>query len=664
MRVSATQDETYTMCPRKWWFLYPMRLPSLMKGDLDFGTVIHSVCERYLLADATGRVPLPDSSQWGEDSPLYGQRPGDAVELYPEGWATVIDKKGKRTLDPAGQDMVKKLVRKAIETGVLERRPGRSIEHKIKRELIPGITMIGKIDVKLPGEIQDHKSTKDMKWARSEKKDSPKYLGNNLQMLDYAYEIISEDPKIDIIRLRHNVYCKNPKKPEVRPVEVTVTRAQVAANWKRLQKQAAKMKALAELELNADQWQEVPGPPPDTDACDAYGGCPFRRVCGGVETPGQYARYTKRKIEQKQNSAPAVTWADVWGKLPSTTSGSNDVSAFEKRKAKQAAKGGGTKTAPAPSNTTIDGSQNTPEAVEPQEAPANPPPWAQSDCPACKGGGFNKKGSACRICDGKSKKVGGPVSGNFTIEVDGIGNISWEAKDGTSLGTAPIEGADVEPAASEKLELPEETPPAAEIDVLGAISKANQSAADEADVAQEVKSKKAADKVMPPAKPEPEPEPKKKKKKQAKSKKKKWDKAPPKEETATSYTDRILEETGTTEEEAGTQAKRKKGGRPKVGYFLYIDCVPTGVATVAVETLFAEMAAEMAETMGVKSYYDLDVFKRREAFAMAFTAEELTERYTKLHIISRNPAGAPDLRAFVDAIVAVAPAGRVIQGLR
>ncbi|MEE8373907.1 MAG: hypothetical protein V3R87_09320, partial [Dehalococcoidia bacterium] len=59
---------------------------------------------------------------------------------------------------------------------------------------------------------------------------------------------------------------------------------------------------------------------------------------------------------------------------------------------------------------------------------------------------------------------------------------------------------------------------------------------------------------------------------------------------------------------------------------------------------------------------DLDVFKRREAFARALTAEGLEEKFNKLHIVVRNPSGAPDLRAFVDAIVALAPKGRVIQG--
>ena len=55
MKFSASQDETATRCIRNWWFAYPQRMPSIAKGDLDFGTVIHNVCERFLLADDTGR---------------------------------------------------------------------------------------------------------------------------------------------------------------------------------------------------------------------------------------------------------------------------------------------------------------------------------------------------------------------------------------------------------------------------------------------------------------------------------------------------------------------------------------------------------------------------------------------------------------------------------
>ena len=539
-------------------------------------------------------------------------------------------------------DLIKKLVKKSIDEGILERRPDRQVEHWMERPLIPGVTMVGKIDLKLPGEIQDHKSTKAMKWAKTEKKDSPNYLGKSEQMLDYAYEAIADDPDLEVVRLRHNVFCKDPAQPIARKVDVTVTRAVVAANWNRLKKQAKRMKDLAELELPERDWQKVEGPN-EPDACQAFGGCPFRRICGGIESPAQYRQRTNRQLKQQKNHKTSHTWAEAWGSLEKATSDTspgsdNDVDIFEKRTAKAKAKAktnGSPKAAAQP--LPIDGSEAAVAPAETATVIACAPPWAQSGCPACKGLGFNKKGNACRICDSQSKKAGGPVSSNYVIDTDGVGNISWEAKDGTGGGAAALEEAAAEPKVQERIELPEapldqkdETEVApAERDIFSTIIKANGEATETAEEEVAEKAKKKADKVLP-------------------VKKTKKPKAPDQNSDAP----------------AEEKEPRKNAGRPKNGYYLYIDCMPVGVETVSAENLFAELAAELAAEMKVESYYDLDVYKRRESFVRVLTSEVLDERFNKLHIVARNPQGAPDLRAFIDAIVAVASKGHVIQGVR
>ena len=655
MRISASQDETYTRCKRNWWFAYPHRMPSIPKGDLDFGSVIHNVCERYLKADDTGR----------------DRETGEPVELYPDGWDSVEDKKGKRTISPVQSDLIKRLVAKAIDEGILERRPGRTVEQWFSRELVPDVKMVGKIDMLLPGEVQDHKSTKAMKWAKNEKKDSPNYLGKSLQMLDYAHEALVADPSLEVVRLRHNVFCKDPEQPIVRKVDVTVTKAQVMANWQRLMKVAWEMQVLTQQDLAEDQWEDVPGPG-EPDACEAFGGCPFVRICCGVEAPAQYRKRTDAQIKNK-NTQKAFTWEESWGKIETPEPDrSNDMNIFDKSKARQKAKKAGkTASTPAPAAKPIDGSVAViDDEIVVELIVGNTPPWAQPSCPACKGAGFNKKGSPCRICDATSKKAGGRTSLEFVVASDGEGNVVWEAKDGSMSGTAPLPNAETEVKAQEKVELPAaplDTPEPAEApekDVMAAIDAKAEAAAKEATEDVEQKIAKKGEKVLPETKP-----PKPRKPRKPKKPKAKVEPTPEPEDYTLGETDPDLTttedvEVPTAEEVTAAPTMPKSKGRPKTGYYLYIDCMPIGVETTAIEGLFTEMGAELAAEMSVESYFDLDVYKRRESFARVLTAEILQDRYNKMHIVARNPQGAPDLRAFMDAIIAVSPKGRVIQGVK
>lgn len=655
MKISASQDETYTRCKRNWWFAYPHRMPSIPKGDLDFGSVIHNVCERFLKADDTGRDE--------DDNP---------VELYPDGWDSVEDKKGKRTISPVQSDLIKRLVAKAIDEGTLERRPGRTVEQWFSRELIPGVTMVGKIDMLLPGEVQDHKSTKAMKWAKNEKPDSPNYLGKSLQMLDYAHEALVADPSLEVVRLRHNVFCKDPEQPIVRKVDVTVTRAVVMANWQRLMKASWEMQVLTQQDLKEDQWADVPGPG-EPDACEAFGGCPFVRICAGVESPAQYRKRTDAQIKNKKNTQKAFTWEESWGKIETPKPENSDMDVFANSKAKQKArKAGKTASTPAPEGKPIDGSVSVIDnevVVEP--IAGNTPPWAQAKCPACKGAGFNKKGSPCRICDATSKKAGGRTSLEFAVASDGEGNIVWEAKDGSMSGIAPLPNAETEVKSQEKVELPaapldtSEPAEAPEKNVMAAIDAKAEAAAKEAAEDVDKATAKKGEKVLPETKP---PKPRKPRKPRKPKAEKAPEPAPDPDDYQLGESDPGLTTTEDIEiptaEEVTAPMPPKSKGRPKTGYYLYIDCMPIGVETTAIEGLFATMGAELASEMSVESYFDLDVYKRRETFARVLTAEILQERYNKMHIVARNPQGAPDLRAFVDAIIAVSPKGRVIQGVK
>src|SRR5690606_34026637 len=87
-----------------------------------FGTVLHAVCERFLLADDLGRDPST----------------GQPVDLYPPGWTKCYNRwtnqpEGEVTPDEAAT--IQALVAKASEQGVLQRKPGRAVELEFHRQV-------------------------------------------------------------------------------------------------------------------------------------------------------------------------------------------------------------------------------------------------------------------------------------------------------------------------------------------------------------------------------------------------------------------------------------------------------------------------------------------------------------------------------------------------
>ena len=236
LTISASQITTKRRCPRQWWFEKVRRLPTpVIKGG-PFGSVLHAVCERYLLADDCGRGPG-----------------GSPMDLYPVGWEISYDKYTKKEegrLNPTEQETVKVLISKAIEEGVLERLPQRQIEKEFnfvvnKPEIPSGgnctVSIVGFIDVLMPGKVQDHKTSKSTKYWLSKAK-----LRTDCQTQIYAYTEIKRIkeqggsvPKT--ITVRHNQFCKDPKRPSIRKTEVDVETVDVLAHWKLVEADAEDM---------------------------------------------------------------------------------------------------------------------------------------------------------------------------------------------------------------------------------------------------------------------------------------------------------------------------------------------------------------------------------------------------------------------------------------
>ena len=253
MILSASQFKTYQRCSRLWWFDKVLRLPRTggSYGHI-FGKVIHAVAERWLEADETGRN-------------LEGER----KELYPDGWQT---EEGETILQE-DEAVVKELINMAISQGVIQRLPDRIIEKSFTITLIDDIQVTGRIDLALPGQVHDHKSTVNMRYALS-----PDKLSKDTQMLLYAHvQKLDTQPHVT---LQHNVFDRT--KIRVRKTVVNVSKEEVQEHWEGLQTLAKEMKRLKMADHQPDDFKNVPCNMPD--GCNMYGGCSYLSVCVGRET--------------------------------------------------------------------------------------------------------------------------------------------------------------------------------------------------------------------------------------------------------------------------------------------------------------------------------------------------------------------------------------------
>jgi RecB family exonuclease len=655
MLISPSQCETFDQCRRKWWLNKVRGLPTPKTSSQVFGTVLHSVCERYLKADGLGRDVA-----------------GNPVNLYPAGWHIAesrFDEPSDGEIGLLEQDQVKKLIAAAIESGVLERRPGRQVEVEFRRDVLQpkcpecdgvGVAflpvdgkdapceccngdgkgtrtqVIGVIDCLLPDGVQDHKTTKDMKYAKS-----PEKLKTNIQMLIYGYELLARlaGDMPSQITLRHNVFCKDRQKPQVRKVETQVTIHHLTTFWNdRLVPMATEME---KLRRTADQWHEVPEPASQQEACNAYGGCPFRTICSGQESEQGYQDRMSR-VENKKVGEPTV---GKTGSIFNTgiKGGSYMASAFAARLAQKAKESAAANTAPPPAvNPTpvaapppaaapvtevrtiphpVVAEPNTPEpmvqpaavaqavSVAEPVAGTEPPPWAIAGCPACKGVGFNSRGKPCMICDTKQgaltnpagEKIGTP-SLQFTLEAVGNGTCKWTYKaDPTITGVCSMTAATAQEAPAPVKTTERSSPPAA------APAQGTQPAPE------------AAPPVAEATESEPTPDP----------------------------------------------VTRGVRGRPRKGFILCINCRPVNGFGAEKSGRYVHDLSDTLHLIGkqmviesnkcqslenqVESFYELQAFARRDALAAC--APKLVESFnTDLVIAEGVGSGMSDLKALTDAL--------------
>ena len=637
--TSSSGIETHDLCPRKHWAAKSLKLGEPARGSRAFGTVLHEVCRRWLDADDLGRVN------------------GRPVELYPDGWSKVEERPGQWIwLDAAEQDILQRLVRQAISEGYLTRWPHRKMEYRfgahrdgdepiVLVEEHRGIRVLlrGYIDVLLRLSVIDFKTTKKRRYALSANK-----LAQSTQMLIYAGVLqrvraqLGMEPAGDI-GLYHITFCRDPTDPFVRRTHAEVTAREVEHAWQEFAEKAKRMVDIAidfpaepdtgwrsglkttpplfgkpRLLPGDEHWFSVPGPEENSNACNAYGGCPRMQVCTGRDsvsnhrammerlsgeapsTPTPYQQLGMTLAPAASQSSPKQRTILLQPEPPSssTLNGNTNMGILANKLSGASAP---SVPPPAPGSmppqfpgTAAASPSGPPAAVSAPSAPpsaaaapapapapveaAPPTPWFRAGCGACADSvhpGWNTKGNPCRICDGEQSKANGITSGIFDTWMQ-AGAAYWRLKtepgyaEWAAQNSIPPEGASRIPSVAEgsKAEEKEEKPRA----------------------------------------------------KRGRPKKQKEEEASNEEEQASDGSMASL-----------VRGPKSTAGRPRAGFTLYFGCAPQkGTASrgaLRFEDMLGRLQEALAQASGKGSYFELDTWKRREALAAkaAEIAETLTE---------------------------------------
>jgi CRISPR/Cas system-associated exonuclease Cas4 (RecB family) len=227
-RVSASQVKDYNSCGRKWYFIHVLKEPKPQTEALRIGIEVHDAAEKYL---KTGKIP---EGPWSEHIALA------APHLPPP-------------MSPAVQ----------VEAW---------IEIKTGKGLPPWVGKVDVMDLRDPIiHVLDHKTEKEAKYRLTQET-----LATDVQMNAYGYYALTHpayaSKSREGVKYTHN-YIRVQGKPKVEPVSAFVPLARVKESWQK------SLETVSEMVKTAEQtaWKDVT---PNTTACSAYGGCPFRERCG------------------------------------------------------------------------------------------------------------------------------------------------------------------------------------------------------------------------------------------------------------------------------------------------------------------------------------------------------------------------------------------------
>lgn len=282
--VSPSQYTTYQdLCRRKWWFGSVLKLPDPPKGPQTYGTVLHACIERYLKADVTGRDPAT----------------GKAVDLYPAGWRSAKERDGTtREITLEEGEQIKHLIQLGIEKGVIYRPQDVLVEHEYWSPPIIGtIREHGFIDMATETTVRDWKTRGRRRYSLSEAE-----LKTDLQMRCYSAELrrirVTQNYPDIPIEASHAYFIKGESEIDVFERKTTFTPEDLDKHSEEVLTIVEGMVVLSEVA--EDAWKSVEGPVEGSNACNKYGGCPYREICSGGSSPGMYRTKMTRVAKANQ----------------------------------------------------------------------------------------------------------------------------------------------------------------------------------------------------------------------------------------------------------------------------------------------------------------------------------------------------------------------------
>lgn len=219
-QISASALATFDLCPRKWAWKEIAGIKPEPNASAAFGTAVHDQIERYY-------------------------RDGRPFDLRtPEGETAL-----------AGHHLL----------------PARGPEVEVERPftlLWGGISFGGRKDLEIHGTVFDHKTTKDLRWAKT-----PEELATDYQSVIYGVEHMVRRC-LDRVGLRW-VYYRTRAPHKAMAVDLTIG-LQDEATQATMARAVERGRVMLRL---IEQCKDPLELPPVGDACAAYGGCPHQSRC-------------------------------------------------------------------------------------------------------------------------------------------------------------------------------------------------------------------------------------------------------------------------------------------------------------------------------------------------------------------------------------------------
>jgi len=640
LRTSPSQYQTFEkFCPRKWWLRYIHKLVEPQKGAQQYGLVVHEVNERFMKASATGR---------GAD--------GMPVDLFPPSWERAA--KAEQVILPAEAEQIRRLTEQAIAQGFLARPHGElgsdyCVEQPYERWIRSGeVLEVGVIDLLHAAGVDDYKTTRSRKWALTEEK-----LRRDAQMLSYGIVWGSAVPGDADCEISHIIYVKDDD--YVMRRSVSVSRGELAA--RALETEATVEQMLALRGIPEDAWESVPGPHPGSDACNAYGGCPFKGVCSKGESPGEYRARMARAAAYRESQARSMEVLQMAQQAAGAPQGSGGGIMSFLSKASPAGAQPPRGPAPLPEAPINPGAAPAAPAARQEAAPPAPaenflpPPWAAAECRACSGGkfpGFSSSLNPCKVCCVHSARRGARQPESCKrIWVEG-GVPRWELEE---FEAKPPQGDQVE-----QVEQVQAAPPAGpQVEQVEQVQVAPP-AGPQVQQVEQVEQAEAA-----PA-PAPAVEAPKRARGRPPGSKKAPEVLPTGEISLEQIAERIGEkilghvlariaDLGKGVQEAELEVLEAMRSE-SVGYTLFVDCAPQGEKVLDALDLWRQMCDLVVAEEKAESWYALNPFQRRDAVCLKLTQQ--LEALIDKRIVARG-MDSPDTKPFLEVLRS--HAGLVVQ---